>query len=160
MLSFVQIKDFPSSKTYQVIFHEDDLESMEDWETEDEDLLKFKDSEIFRGRTSWAMLLPIHFKILISQHCAQLNGLSGAEREAHFGEDHDFLLDLTNLLAGYIRCLQETNGAYVDLCNIHILENSKVNFDVNLSMSVESQFVEKPRKSGLKIIVDNTKTDK
>jgi hypothetical protein len=157
MLSFVQIKDFPSSRTYQVIFHEDDLDEMEDWDTDDEHLLKFKDSEIFRGRTSWAMLLPLHFKILISQHCAQLTGITGAEREAYFGEESEFLLELTNLLAGYIRCLQETNGAYVDLCNIHILEHAKVNFDVNLSMSVESQFLEKPRKSGLKIIVDNTK---
>ena len=138
MITMVQIRDYPGSRTYQMIVNPEDLE-LEKWEVEDPSLT----DEVFEGKKTWSELTVIHFMILLSQHCAGLP--VDALREARFTTENPFMSRLTDLLCGYIRACQERNGAFVEFLRVSVLEENRVNFDTTMAVSVQIEGVDKPK---------------
>lgn len=164
MLNFVQIKDFVTNETYQIVLNGEDFDELDDvWEEDNDDLIKYGKNELFYGRTSYSSLMPLHFQILISSHIENLTGIDLDDREkALFDDDDEFYKKLKLLLMGFIRSIINYTTSYIDLVNLEILSDHKINFSVNMAMSIETMKREdvqpKPiQKGNLKIVVDNTK---
>ena len=164
MLNFVQIKDFITNETYQIVFSEEDFDEIDSiWENQNNNLIKFEQNSIFLNRTSLSSLLPVHFQILLSSHIEKLSGLSKEDREkALFDDDDERHHQMKLLIMGFIRSIINYTTSYVDLVNLEILSNYKINISLTLGMSIETTKTEgeepKPKlqKGNLKIVVDNT----
>lgn len=143
MMTMIQIRDFPGSRTYQMIINPEDLQLVK-WEDVDDTLRE----DVFEGRTRWCELSVVHFMILISRHCAGLP--LDAFREERFTGESVFMEKLTDLLCGYIRCYQEATSSQVEFLRIAILEKNRVNFDTTTAVSLQMEGVgDKP---GLRVV--------
>lgn len=109
--------------------------------------------EMFKDRTTWSSLDPIHWQLIVSTNLRSVADLPRKDQE---DPENETVRSLHLLIMGFILCLEERCG-YATIENVKItrLAELECSFDFNISMATIRALEEKPKPT-FSVIVDNT----
>lgn len=149
------IDDYVLRNRSSLLFNDQNfLPLLQMWDKADDQLLTLGHIPLFDSKIAFAHLDPIHFKLLIT------DVLNKRDKEIGngpvFNESLPVVKRLYMLLMGLIYCMQVRTGAAVDNMRVSRISDIEVTFEFTITMISEKK-KDPPPKSGLQVIVDNTK---
>jgi hypothetical protein len=157
LLTAVVVDDLVTNQRYNVTLSDAETEKVEkNWNRPDVLLDGLSSTTaLFSGRSTWADLRPLHFKILILRNFCHLDELTLEEKQ---NAKHPAIQSLYFLIAALIKSLVQHADTSLLFLKLTRLAPDRISFDYNATVLLELEGSE-PLDSGLKIVVDNTKEE-
>jgi hypothetical protein len=157
LLTTVLVDDLVKNERYNVTLGTAEIEKVEiNWDRPDILLEGLSSTTtLFSGRSTWAELRPLHYKILILRNFIHLDALTLSEKR---DTKHPAIQSLYFLIAAFIKSLSQhadTNLLFLKLTRLTV---DRISFDYNATLLLELENTD-PLDNGLKIVVDNTKDE-
>jgi hypothetical protein len=157
LLTTILVDDLVKNERYNISLSSRETDKVEtNWNRPDVLLDGLSaNTKLFEGRSTWADLRPLHYKILILRNFLHLDSLS---LEQKCDTTHLAIQSLYFLIAAFIRSIADHADANILFLKLTRLTVDRMSFDYTASLLLELENSE-PVDSGLKIVVDNTKDD-
>jgi len=151
--SSVIIYDFTIERQTFLVFTDAEFEIvMEMWNRPDRILADLQSHALFAGRTTWAHLDPMHFRLLLMRNLT-LSAALTPEQQAD--EDNATTRSLHFLLCALIHCIESRSDSSIELLRINRMGETEVTYNYDASINLAVDYPKQPR-STLRVIVDNT----
>lgn len=148
----ILVNDYVSNDNYYLHHTDNDLKKIEDnWYHQDSLLVNLQHTSLFKNRTRWCDLKPIHFNLLIVRNFVHIDNLKHSQRHDC---SHPVLQSLMFLILALAKCLYVNSDSNVEFLKINRIKSDVVNFSYQASICLE---IIKEEQRELKVVVDNTK---
>lgn len=150
------IDDYVLGRRSSLLFNDNQCKTvMDQWHKVDPLLLELQHFNTFVGKTSWHLLEPIHFRMLIATTLTARD--TKLAKEDLFNDQIPLVQSLYFLLMGLAYCLQCRTGVAVDSMKLMRINDVDISFEFTLSMIADTNKPKKePKSPSLTVVVDNT----
>lgn len=157
----VIINDYSSNRRFFINLEKDDFDFLEaHWDNSDMLLQELQAEPFFTGCSTWSLLSPTHYRLLIIKSLSTLNKLSDSDRS---DRDNNVVSSLRFLIAALTYCLEIRSETIVELMKITRFDEYQVSFDyvsnINLPIKSPSRLTQEEVESKFKVVIDNEKVE-
>ncbi len=153
------INDYVVDRRMKLFFDDEDWDLLDDqWTIKDEILVDLQATSLFSGRTTWAELDPMHYRLLIASTMSKVFALL---EEGKGDKANAALESMTFLISALVRCIQERGDCHVEMIRlVRVGEiDLVVEYEASLSMEEEAprtKAIGKSKSGGIQVVVDNS----
>lgn len=174
MSTTIIINDFVSNRRAHLVFITSDFEAMAQiWDIEDPVLKELQEHQEFVGKTRWSDLEIKHFRLLLMQNLVVADSLT---EDQMLDDDNTIVRSLNFLFMAFCYCLLTKVGGEIEILRVNRMSKIDITYDVQISfmrldvdlstandhseMTETSNIIKPPAfKSGMRVVVDNTKSE-
>ena len=153
------INDYVTSRRMKLHLDPEDFKMVDDnWGSEDKLLIDLQKIDIFRNRTRWFDLEPMHYRLMIANNISR----AFSEVEGSLVSSETIVKSLSFLICALIRCIELRADCHIEMIRLVRVDeiDLAVEFQASLAMEEDINGPEEVTPAtddgpGLKIVVDN-----
>lgn len=153
------INDYVVDRRMKLFFDQEDFDLLEEqWGVKDEILVDLQGTSLFAGRTTWAELDALHYRILIATTMAKTFALIEEGRE---DAANAALESMTFLITALVRCIEERGECHVEMLRLVRVGEIDLVVEYQASLSMEEELpkakaMSRTKSGGIEVVVDNS----
>lgn len=156
MTTTVMVDDTVSDRVTRYSYPDEHRDFVKrNWEQPDKLLAGLQHLALFKDRTRWCDLDPLHFRVLLVHNLEIYSNLTETERD---DRENSTVVSLNFLLMALIHCIEQRSMLEVHFLTVTRLTPYDVSYEVSARFYADMGFLARPRKPRLSVVVDNTRT--